>query len=255
MSHIDAIILGVVEGVTEFFPISSTGHLILVSSLLQLPETDFLKTFQIAIQLGAILAIVVLYWKRLLFDRELFKKILVALTPSLVVGFFLYSFIRGLFDSLLVVVGALFVGGIIIIVFERMYKHQGEARVALSTLSYKKALGIGLFQVFSVIPGVSRAGATILGGLALGLERKAIVEFSFLLAVPTMLAATTLDLWKYGASFSQADVWLLLTGFVTAFFVAIVAVKFLLKFIETNTFVVFGIYRIILAIIFFFFFL
>lgn len=255
MSHIDAIILGVVEGITEFFPISSTGHLILASSLLHLPETDFLKTFQIAIQLGAILAIVVLYWKKLLFDRELFKKLIVALTPSLVVGFFLYSFIRGLFDSLFVVVGALFVGGIVIIAFERMYKHQEVARITLSALSYKKALGIGLFQVFSVIPGVSRAGATILGGLALGLERKAIVEFSFLLAVPTMLAATTLDLWKHGALFSQADVWLLLTGFVTAFLIAIVAVKFLLKFIETNTFVVFGIYRIILAMIFFFFFL
>lgn len=255
MSHIDAIILGVVEGITEFFPISSTGHLILASSLLHLPETDFLKTFQIAIQLGAILAIVVLYWKKLLFDRELFKKLIVALTPSLVVGFFLYSFIRGLFDSLFVVVGALFVGGIVIIAFERMYKHREVARITLSALSYKKALGIGLFQVFSVIPGMSRAGATILGGLALGLERKAIVEFSFLLAVPTMLAATTLDLWKHGALFSQADVWLLLTGFVTAFLVAIVAVKFLLKFIETNTFFVFGIYRIILAMIFFFFFL
>ncbi len=255
MSHIDAIILGIVEGITEFFPISSTGHLILASSLLRLPETDFLKTFQIAIQLGAILAIVVLYWKKLLFDRELLMKLIVALFPSLVVGFFLYSFIRRLFDFPLVVVGALFVGGIIIVVFERIYKHQDTARITLSTLSYKKALGIGLFQAFSVIPGVSRAGATILGGLALELERKAIVEFSFLLAVPTMLAATALDLWKHGALFSQADVWLLLTGFVTAFLVAIAAVKFLLKFVETNTFVVFGIYRIVLALIFFLFFL
>lgn len=253
MSFIDAIIFGVVEGVTEFLPVSSTGHLILVADLLHLPETDFLKTFQIVIQLGAIGGIIMLYWRKLLLDRLLMQKIVVALLPALGIGFVLYRFIRSLFESSLTVVMALFVGGLILVIFEYFHQKKGDIGKDLETLSYTTAFGIGLFQTLSVIPGVSRAGATIVGGLALGLTRKAIVEFSFLLAVPTMLAATALDLWKHGATFSGGDLVFLLTGFATAFVVAIFTVKVLLRFIETHSFIAFGVYRMIIALVFYFF--
>lgn len=253
MNYFDAIILGVVEGLTEFFPISSTGHLILVSDILGLPETEFLKTFQIGIQLGAILAIVALYWRKLLFDQESIKKILVALLPALGVGFVLYKAIRQLFESSLVVVIALFVGGVVLILFEWLRGTKEEDGIRIENMSYRTAFLVGLFQTLSVVPGVSRAGATLLGGLFLGMQRKAIVEFSFLLAVPTMVAATTLDVWKHGAQFSSADWPLLGVGFVTAFIVAIIAVRFLLRYVETHTFIAFGVYRIIVALFFFLF--
>lgn len=255
MSISDAFLLGIVEGITEFLPISSTGHLILASDLLSLPESDFLKTFQIVIQLGAIGAITALYWKKILFDREVMKRVGVALLPALGVGFLFYNSIRALFESSLTVVGALFIGGIILILFEIWNERRARERVGLEQLSYGTALGIGFFQALSVIPGVSRAGATILGGLMFGLKRGAVVEFSFLLAVPTMLAATTLDLWKHKHLFSSTELLPLLVGFFTAFGVAVFAVKFLLRYVETHTFIVFGIYRILLATIFFFFFL
>lgn len=247
MSILDAIILGVVEGITEFLPISSTGHLILAADLLRLPETDFLATFQVSIQLGAILAIVMLYWRRLFFDRSLIKRLLVALMPALVVGAFFYGTIKHLFESSLTVVVALFLGGVVLIAFELMRRGQTDTGQALDTLSYRTAFLVGCFQVLSVIPGVSRAGATILGGLALGLNRTAVVEFSFLLAVPTMVAATTLDLWKHSAAFSADDFLLLAVGFAVSFAVALLAVKFLLRFVETHTFIAFGVYRILLA--------
>lgn len=253
MHFTDAIILGIVEGLTEFFPISSTGHLILASELLRLPETDFLKTFQIAIQLGAILAIVVLYWRTLFFDWEIIKRIVIALLPAIGVGFLFYTLIRQLFESSLVVVAALFIGGLVLILFELFRKTTEESGTTLSAMTYRTAFFVGLFQTLSVIPGVSRAGATILGGLVLGMRRRAIVEFSFLLAVPTMVAATTLDIWKHGAAFSSADFTLLSVGMVTSFLVALAAVKFLIRYVESHTFIAFGIYRMVLAALFFLF--
>jgi undecaprenyl-diphosphatase len=253
MTFLDAVILGIVEGITEFFPISSTGHLILTAELLHLPETDFLKTFQIAIQLGAILAIVALYWRKLLFDKAIIKRIIVALLPALGVGFVFYALIRQLLESSLVVVGALFIGGLVLIVYELLRKQGEEQGVTLEAMTYQTAFLVGLFQTLSVIPGVSRAGATLLGGMLLGMKRTAIVEFSFLLAVPTMVAATTLDVWKSAGLFSSADLSLLAVGFITAFLVAIAAVKFLLRFIETHTFMAFGVYRMVVAVLFFVF--
>lgn len=253
MGFIDAIILGVVEGITEFFPISSTGHLILTAELLGLPETDFLKTFQIVIQLGAILAIVTLYWRKLLFDQDVIKKIIIALLPALGIGFVLYKLIRQLFESSLIVVVSLFVGGVILVLFEWWRRNRIDEGSSIETMSYKTAFLVGLFQTLSVVPGVSRAGATLLGGMILGMKRQAIVEFSFLLAVPTMISATALDIWKSGSLFSSADVPFLAVGFVTAFVVAILAVKFLLRYIETHTFMVFGVYRIVVAVFFFLF--
>ncbi len=254
MSLLEALLFGIVEGITEFLPVSSTGHLILAARLLEVPETDFLKTFQVVIQLGAIAAVMVLYSRRLLADRVLIQKIFVALLPALGVGYVLYQFIRSLFDSPLVVVQALFWGGALLVGFEFMLGRREETeRQELTDITYATAFKIGLFQTLAVIPGVSRAGATIIGGLILGLKRRAIVEFSFLLAVPTMVAATVLDLWKHGATFSSDDFSLLLVGFVTAFVVAVLVIKLLLRFVETHTFVAFGVYRMIVAMIFFFF--
>ncbi len=253
MEFTDALILGIVEGITEFFPISSTGHLILTAELLGLPETDFLKTFQIVIQLGAILAIVTLYWKKLLFDQDVIKKVIIALLPALGIGFVLYKLIRQLFESSLVVVVSLFVGGVILVLFEWWRGNRVDEGSSIETMSYKTAFFVGLFQTLSVVPGVSRAGATLLGGMILGMKRQAIVEFSFLLAVPTMIAATALDIWKSGSLFSSADVPFLAVGFVTAFVVAVLAVKFLLRYVETHTFMVFGVYRIVVAVFFFLF--
>ncbi len=253
MDIFQAIILGIVEGITEFLPISSTGHLILVSELLHIPQSEFLKTFQIVIQLGAILAVVVLYWRKLFLEWEIMKRILVALIPALGIGFLFYASIRRLLASDMTVVVALGIGGIIIVAFEYFRKGKDGTRENLSTLPYRTAFSIGLFQALSVIPGVSRAGATILGGLALGMKRKAIVEFSFLLAAPTMVAATTLDLLKHGSLFSSNDFHLLGIGLVVSFLVAIVAIKFLLRFVESHSFIAFGVYRIIVAGLFFLF--
>lgn len=252
MDFIDALILGIVEGLTEFLPVSSTGHLILASELLKIPQTEFLKTFEVSIQLGAILAVVALYWRKLLLDRRIMERLIVALLPALGVGFLFYASIRKLFESEMTVVVALLIGGILLILFEWFHKGKEGEVEDLSALPYRTAFLIGLFQALSVIPGVSRAGATILGGLLLGLKRTAIVEFSFLLAVPTMVAATGLDLMKNAASFSSADFHLLLVGFVVSFMVAIAAIKFLLRFVQSHTFIPFGVYRILAALAFFF---
>lgn len=253
MNFLDAIILGIVEGITEFLPVSSTGHLILMAELLQLPHTEFLKTFEVAIQFGAILAIVALYWRRLFFDIEMMKRIAVALLPAIGIGFLFYNAIKQLFTSSITVVWALFLGGLLLVLFELWHKNQEQVGSDLTTLSYRQSFFVGLFQALSVIPGVSRAAATILGGLFLGMKRTAIVEFSFLLAVPTMVAATTLDIWKNMSLFSGADFSLLAVGMVTSFVVAMGAVKFLLRFIESHTFIAFGVYRMVIALLFFFF--
>lgn len=251
MTFLDAVILGIVEGLSEFLPISSTGHLILASRLLSLEQTEFLKMFEVVIQLGAILSVVVLYWRRLFFEWETMKRIALALAPSVIIGGMLYSSIKKLFESETTVVAALFVGGIAIIVFELLHKEREDAKDDISVIPYKTALLIGMFQALSVIPGVSRAGATILGGLFLGMKRRAIVEFSFLLAVPTMIAASAIDLTKNAGSVVESEWLLLAVGFAVSFVVAILAIKFLLRFVESHTFVPFGVYRIVVAVLFF----
>ncbi|PJA47619.1 MAG: undecaprenyl-diphosphatase, partial [Syntrophobacterales bacterium CG_4_9_14_3_um_filter_49_8] len=190
MDFLTAVILGIVEGISEFLPISSTGHLILTSHLLGLTPTEFLKSFEIAIQGGAILSVVVLYWGKLLVNFEVIKRIVAAFIPTGVLGFALYKIIKGyLLGSNCVVLWSMLLGGIFIVAFELWYRGKGGSASELTDISYKQSFLIGLFQAIAVIPGVSRAGATIIGGLILGLRREVIVEFSFLLAVPTMLAA------------------------------------------------------------------
>lgn len=251
MNYFDAIILGVVEGLTEFLPISSTGHLILTSHILKLAETDFLKSFEIAIQLGAIFAVVILFWRSFL-TIEVLKKIGAGFLPTAVIGLALYSFVKTyLLGNELVVVIALFLGGIALICFEYLHRESHDAVADIESISYKQAFGIGLFQAIAIIPGVSRSAASILGGLLLGLNRTTIVQFSFLLAVPTMAAATGLDLLKSYKAFSPSDAGLLCVGFITAFVVALLVMRFFLSYIRTRTFIPFGIYRIVVAILFF----
>jgi len=252
MDFITAFILGIVQGISEFLPISSTGHMILASHLMGLKHTEFLKSFEIAIQVGTILSVVVLYWRSLLVDFEVIKRLVVAFIPTGVLGLTLYKLIKGyLLGSETVVLCSLLIGGIFIVAFEYGYREKEDATSEIREISYKHAVIIGLFQSIAMIPGVSRSASTILGGLWLGLKRKTIVEFTFLLAVPTMLAATGYDLIKSGSQFSFDQIQYLLVGFVTAFVVALLTIKFLLQFIKTHTFIPFGIYRIVLVVFWF----
>jgi len=241
MTYLQAILLALVEGITEFLPISSTGHLILASHLLHISQTNFVKSFEIVIQLGAILAVVGMYWRRLF---KQWTVILAGFLPAAVVGFLAYPFIKSqLIGNTQVVLWSLFLGGLVLLFIDKLTPRPG-------TLNIRSALIIGLFQSVSMIPGVSRAAATIIGGLLVGLDRKQAVEFSFLLAVPTMIAATGLDLVKSGWAFSGSEWLLLLVGFVGALITAWLSVKFFINFIKSHNFFSFGIYRIALAISF-----
>lgn len=250
MLIIESIILGIVEGITEFLPVSSTGHLILASRLMNLAQTDFLKSFEIAIQLGAIFSVVFLYWNRIFRDREAMKRIIVAFLPTAVIGLALYKIFKQYFFSEYIVVASLLLGGIFLIIFEKMYKEKEEDDDDISKMSYKKSFLIGVFQSFAIVPGISRSAATIVGGLSMGIQRKAIVEFSFLLAIPTMICATGYDLVKSAPHFAAGDLYLLAVGFIVSFFVALASAKWFLKYVEKHNFIPFGVYRIIISLIF-----
>lgn len=253
MSIFDSIILGFVEGISEFLPISSTGHLILATHLLGISSSEFIKSFEIIIQLGAILAVVYLYW-RVFLDIEALKKVAVGFIPTGVIGFALYGFIKAhLLGSTTIVLWSLLLGGIALIAFEYWHEEDVEGARSIHDISYTQALLVGVFQSVAIIPGISRSAATIVGGMLLGMRRATIVEFSFILAVPTMLAATGLDLVKNASSFSLSDIGILSVGFVVSFIVALFSVKFLLLYIRNHNFVPFGLYRIALAILFFLF--
>lgn len=249
-----AIILGLVEGVTEFLPISSTGHMILVSNAMHVDSTAFLKSFEVIIQLGAILAVFLLYWKKLLLNSKIFKRVAVAFIPTAIIGLVFYRLVKTyLLGSTVVVLSSLAIGGALLIAFEFFHKEKKgivTTQKELESITYKQAIVIGTFQALAIIPGVSRSAATIVGGLLLGVSRAAIVEFSFMLAVPTMAAATLLDLFKTGFSFTGHEVGLLSLGFAVAFISALFAVKFLLRFIKKHTFTPFGVYRIAIALAF-----
>jgi undecaprenyl-diphosphatase len=245
-----AVILGVVEGITEFLPISSTAHLILASRALGIGESEFLKSFEIIIQLGAILSVVVLYWRKF-FDIEVLKKLVVAVIPTGVIGLTVYKAIKGyLLGNVTVVLLALVIGGIALIVFER-FQQSSDRDVDFSEITYRKAFLIGLFQAIAVIPGVSRSAATIVGGSLIGVSKRTIVEFSFMLAVPTMLAASGLELLKNRSALS-GHMSVLAVGFVVSFITAILAIKSFLSYIKKRDFSLFGWYRIALAIVFYF---
>jgi undecaprenyl-diphosphatase len=251
MNFADAVLLGIVEGLTEFLPVSSTGHLLLSAEVLAVPQTDFVKSFEIAIQLGAILAVVVLYARTLLVDLEVLKRVAVAFLPTAVIGMLAYGFLRDvLFEDNLIVVAALVAGGLFMIGFELFYRAPPQP-VDLSTLSFRKAFLIGALQTIAIVPGVSRAAATILAGLAMGMDRRAIVEFSFLLAVPTMAAATGYDLLHTSSGFTLREAATLATGFAVSFVTGVIGIRFLLGYIQRRSFIAFGIYRVVLGAAFF----
>ncbi len=253
MDFLEALILSVIEGITEFLPISSTGHLILASMLLNISQTDFVKSFEIIIQLGAIAAVASLYWKDLFLKKETFFKVAVAFLPTGILGLIFYKIIKSyLLGNLTVTLLSLLIGGLAIIWLEFYLKKRQSFGSKIADLSYSKAVGIGFFQSISMIPGVSRAAATIFGSMILGLSREEAVKFSFLLAIPTMLAATGYDLLKSVSIFTNQDWGILSVGFVGSLLVALVVVKWFINFVRSNNLIPFGIYRIILAAVYFY---
>ncbi|CAH2031818.1 undecaprenyl-diphosphate phosphatase [Trichlorobacter ammonificans] len=249
MTFLDAFVLGVVEGLSEFLPISSTGHLILASALMKLQQTDGHKVFEVTIQLGAMLAVLFIYCKRLVANPELLKKLAVAFLPTGTIGFLLYKLVKSLFVPSLVSY-MLILGGVAFILIEWFLKRHPASVEEVQNISYGQAFLIGLVQCLSMVPGVSRSGATIMGGLLCGLSRTAAAEFSFLLALPTMLAATAYDIYKNHAVFQASDLQNIAVGFVTSFIFAVISIKWLLRFVTSHTFVSFGIYRIAVGVLF-----
>lgn len=252
MDILHAVIISIVEGITEFLPVSSTGHQVLVAQLLGVPQTEFVKSFEIFIQLGAILAIVGMYFKKVLNNTKMWKPLLAAFIPTGIIGFAFYKVVKEvLLGNDFVTVTALFIGGLILIGVEMfVFKNKQHHILKMEDVTIKQGVIIGLAQSLSIIPGVSRAAATIVGAMCLGISRETAVEFSFLLAVPTMLAATGLDLVKSNHHFTGSEWGILAVGFVGAFITAWFTVKYFLQFVKTNTFIPFGIYRIVVAILF-----
>ncbi len=253
LNFIDAIILAIVEAITEFLPVSSTGHTILAAVILSVDQTPFVKSFYLVLQFGSIVSVVVLYW-RLFLNFEIIKRLIVGVLPTGIIGLVLYrTFKDFLLGNTQVVLWALLLGGIFLIVFEWRYRERATYD-DVTSIPYKQCLLIGLFQSLSVIPGLSRSTATITGGLVLGLKRQTTVLYSFLLAVPTMIGVSSFDLLMSFTGLSQepSQVGLLALGFVTSFLVALVVIKMFLSYIRTNNFIPFGVYRILIVVAFFF---
>jgi undecaprenyl-diphosphatase len=251
MDYLTAIILAVVEGITEFLPVSSTGHTIMAAALLSVAQTPFVKSFELILEFGSIISVVALYW-RLFLNLAILKRLVVAFIPTGVVGLLIYRFFKDvLFGNVQIVLWALLFGGIFIVLFEWRYKEMSHID-DVAKIPYKDCLLIGLFQTISVIPGVSRSTATISGGLVLGMKRETIALFSFLLAVPTMIAASGYDLLNSYNAFSPGEISLLAVGFVTSFLVALVVIRLFLNFIRNHSFLPFGVYRILIVVVFFF---
>ena len=247
MSLLQAIIIAIIEGITEFLPVSSTGHMIIAQKFLGVADDPFVKAFIINIQFGAILSVVVLYWKRFFQSLDFYFKLFAAFIPAAILGVLLNDKIDAMLESVEVVAVTLLVGGIVLVFIDKVLNPQKEV-----VITYPKALVIGLMQCISMIPGVSRSAATIIGGMTQGLTRKQAAEFSFFLAVPTMFGASCLKLYKgmkeYPEIFSGDNITTLLVGNAVAFVVAMLAIKFFISFLTRYGFKVFGWYRIALGI-------
>lgn len=262
IEFLKVVVLGIVEGFTEWLPISSTGHMILVDEIIHLNVTeDFMSMFRVVIQLGAILAVVVLYFRKLNpFDRgktrnqkvitiQLWIKIVVACIPAAVFGLLLDDWLDAHLYNGYVVAAMLIVYGILFIMLENRNQHTQFPLQRTAQIPYQTAFYIGLFQVLSLIPGTSRSGATILGAMILGCSRSAAAEFSFFLGIPVMFGASLLKLLKFGFAFSGAEIFYLISGMVIAFVVSVYSIKFLMGYIRNNDFKLFGYYRIVLGVI------
>lgn len=248
MNTFQAIVLAIIEGLTEFLPVSSTGHMIIASSVMGISSDEFVKMFTVAIQFGAILSVIVLYWKRFLQTKEFYFKLLVAFIPAAILGKLLNDFIDSLLESVPVVAVTLLLGGILLLFVDKWFNDETNQE---TEITYLTALKIGLFQCIAMIPGVSRSAATIVGGMTQKLSRKAAAEFSFFLAVPTMFAATAYKMYKYVKTngFDTSHINLLIIGNVVAFIVAMLAIKFFINFLTKHGFKVFGYYRIALGLV------
>jgi len=245
MTLIQAIVIAIVQGITEFLPISSTGHMIITQNLLGIPSTDFVKAFTVNIQFGSILSVIVLYWKRFFQSWNFYSKLAIACLP-LIIAFLLEKQIDKMLESVSVVAGALLIGGIFLIFVDRWFDRPENET---TKLTYKRAFIIGLFQIISVIPGVSRSAATIIGGMSQKLTRKNAAEFSFFLAIPTMFAASALKLFENHKTITSDNITILIVGNVVSFIVAMLAIKAFITFLTKHGFKVFGYYRIIVGLI------
>ncbi len=249
MNILDSIILGIIEGVTEFLPISSTGHLIIASDMLGLEQNNMTTAFEIIIQFAAILAVIFNYRDKFHPSKiELWKKITLAFIPIGAIGYIFSDFIKSIFEPTIVAI-MFIVGGVIFLIVERYYSEDEKKITDVEDITYRQSLLIGLAQITALIPGTSRAGATIIGAMLVGLSRKASAEFSFLLALPVMGAVTAYDLLKHYNEFLGSNMTVLAVGFITSFIVAYISMRLFIGFLEKFTFVGFGIYRIVIGII------
>lgn len=248
MTYFEALIIAIVEGLTEFLPISSTGHMMIATAVLGIKATPFVKLFTIAIQLGAILSVVVLYFKRFFKSFDFYFKLVVAFIPAAIFGVLLGDYIDAALENLMGVAIALFIGGIVLLFVDKWFKNNNQNEE--NDITYPKALKIGLFQCLAMWPGMSRSACTIIGGMTQGLTRKNAAEFSFFLAVPTMFAATAkklLDFYKEGITLNGQEINILIFGNVIAFVVALLAIKSFIGFLNKYGFKGFGWYRIIIG--------
>lgn len=254
MSIFHTIIISIVEGLTEFLPISSTAHMDIVREFLSIPSTEFFKSFEIIIQLGAIMAVVFFYGNKIFSSFIYIRNLLIAFIPTGIIGFILYKFIKYfLLGNILVEAIALLVGGVIIIIFEykisRKHVDSNSSSSDISSLSFRELIMLGLAQSLAVIPGVSRSGAVIIAGRSMNINRTLITEFSFLLAIPTMLSAVVYDVYKSPISFSPSHWVTILIGFLVSFVVALFVIKWFLSYIRKYDFKIFGWYRIFIGLI------
>lgn len=250
MTIIQALVLSLIEGITEFLPISSTGHMVLASFLMGIEENSFVKSFEVIIQFGAILAVLVVYWKRFLPNWNFYKKLFVAFLPTALIGLVVKNYVDHLLGQAVVVAWAFIIGGVLLIWSDKVFAHRHTAGRTTDDLTYKDGVALGLFQSIAMIPGVSRSAATILGGLSLGMTRKDAAEFSFFLGVPTLAAATLLKSIPFLKHIEPGQIQLLLLGNVIAFVVAILAIKTFIRFLSTHGFKYFGYYRIVIGLLF-----
>ena len=253
MSLLHAIILAIIEGITEFLPVSSTGHMIIGSTAMGIAADPFVKVYTVVIQLGAILSVVVLYWKRFMQGLDFYKKLFVAFLPAVFFGLVFKGLIDQLLENIVIVGLALIAGGVVFLFLDDLFESRNGKSGEVHDISIKQAFRIGLFQVIAMIPGVSRSAATIIGGLSQHLSPRVAAEFSFFLAVPTMLGATCKSLWDYywdtNMFFTTNEITLLVLGNIIAFVVAMVAIRAFIQFLTQNGFKVFGYYRIGVGII------
>lgn len=251
MSYLQAIIIAIIEGLTEFLPVSSTGHMILAQSLMKIPQDNaFAQTFEIVIQLGAIMAVLLLYIRRFFVSINIYLKLIVAFIPTGVIGILAYHSIKEYLFNPITVSISLIIGGIVLIMLDKWSKEKESKYLDIGDVNYVDAFKIGSIQCISMVPGISRAAATIFGGVFSGFNRRQAAEFSFLLAIPTMFAASAKDLWESKDLINKENIQLLLTGSVVAFAVALIAVKAFIAFLTRYGFKHFGYYRIILGVLF-----